>query len=246
MKSLSILLIIAVLSGCAQLGAKITRVENGVTTTMSEKAFMTEKLHAAEATCYESRAIKVPDNPTQTQLLGFAFASMAAQNLPPCGGTNMNDVAIAKTKARWGFANSALRTGLSAYGVGKLADFGETLATTKGDITTYNTDIQTPAQSTSFSGVAGDAGEFGEGGAFNVEKNGIESNSINIGSNVSLAGERSAAGATALVNGDSSVISAVDDSRLIGSDTGEDITKPDSVNTAEDNDGGNGTLGVDF
>ena len=114
MKQASLILIAIFLTGCAQLGAKVTLPDG---TIMSERAYMAQTQYVAEAACHESRKIELPDNPTPTQALSFAVASMAMQNANPCNGTNVNDVAIAKTRARWAFAGILARAGQNAFGV---------------------------------------------------------------------------------------------------------------------------------
>lgn len=246
MKTIITLLALMALTGCAQLGAKVTLPDG---TIMSERAYMAQNQFIAEAACHESRKIEMPDNPTSEQVLGFAVASMALQNAKPCSGTNSNDVAIAKTRARWGFASSFARVAAGAYGIGELADFGKSLANAKGDITTYNTEIGNVSQSASSSVSTSSGGsELGSpNNSVNTSEDGVRSNSINIGGNASVAGERSAAGDTALVNGDSSLQSLISDSELKQSPLADDQNDLDNSNGEgfNDADGGNG-VSVDF
>lgn len=198
------------LGGCAQFGAKVTLPDG---TIMPEHAYTAQLMHRAEAECHKSRSLTLPDNPTPTQALAFAVAAMSMQSLQPCAGTNSNDVAIAKTKARWGAASSMLRVAAGAYGIGELADFGKSLANAKGDTTTYNVDMEGVSQSNSSSATAGSS-EMGSGGSISAADNETRNNSIVIGGNSAIAGERAAAGDTALVNGDSSLQSFIEDSEL--------------------------------
>lgn len=260
MKSkLTIILIALFMTGCAQLGAKVTTPEGF---TMSEKAYIAEKQHAAETECYRSRSAltqSMPANPSAAEAvavsMGNVMAMMVAKDVK-CGGTNVNDVAIAKAKARWGFAGALTRAAVGAYGVGQLADFGTALANAKSQTNTYNTSLNGISQSTSSSGGAGSgagalAGEEGLGGAggvgggFNQTESGIESNSINIGGQVAISGDRAAAGEDAILNGDSSVVSNnEDDVELKGANIGEDVnTSQDAFN---DPDGENGQFEFDL
>lgn len=246
MKHASLILIAILLTGCAQLGAKVTLPDG---TIMSERAYMAQTQYVAEAACHESRKIELPDNPTPTQALSFAVASMAMQNAKPCNGTNVNDVAIAKTRARWAFANSFARVAAGAYGVGEIASLGKALANAKGDTTTYNTEIGNVSQSASSSVSTSSGGsELGSpNNSVNTSEDGVRSNSINIGGNASVAGERSAAGETALVNGDSSLQSFIVDSELKQSPLADEQNDLDNSNGEGFNDAdGTGNTGFEL
>lgn len=238
MKTLTIIILLIALSGCAQLGAKVTLADG---TILSERAYIEQKRFESEKSCHQSRNIAMPDSPTSEQVLAFAVASMAMQNAKPCAGTNSNDVAIAKTRARWSFASSFARVAAGAYGVGEIADFGKTLANAKGDTTTYSTEIGNVSQSNSSTISTSSGGsELGSpNNSVNTDETGIRSNSINIGGNIAIAGERSASGDTALVNGDSSLQSFVLDSELKQSPLADEQNDLDNSNGEGfgDNDG---------
>jgi len=240
---LMLIMLLVTMSGCAQLASKVTLADG---TQLSEKAYMAERQFAAEAACYESRKLEMPDNPTPTEMLGFAVASMAMQNATPCSGTNFNDVAIAKTRARWAFAGSFSRALAGAYGIGELADFGKSLANAKGDTTTYNVDMEGVSQSNSSSSTAGSS-EMGNGGSNSAADNEARTNTIVIGGNSAVAGDRAAAGDTALVNGDSSLQSFIEGSELKQSPLADEQNDLNNSNGEGfgDNDGGNG-VSLDF
>jgi hypothetical protein len=262
MKYLVILLALF-LGGCAQFGSKPLVLADG--SQISERALIATEQHKAEAACYKSRAVAMPESPTTEQVLAFAVASMATQNARPCSGTNSNDVAIAKTKARWGFAGAA--TGqLVGFGKAKAAfDFGKTLATKSGN-TTYNTDINTPNQNIDNSGgggaeggAVGQGGELGEGEEFGLASDSggtggsgggvsdnasLNANTINIGGNVAISGNDAAAGDVAQINGDGSSQASITDSELKQSPLGANLEGLDNSNGEgfNDADGGNGVL----
>ncbi len=239
------LLTLLMLSGCAQFKKTITvttTLKDGtkIVTEHTQASLIAERQFEAEKACHESRKFSLPDSPTNEQILAYAVASLAAQNQRPCTGTNHNDVAIAKAKVRWSFAGSLARVLGGAYGVGEIADFGKSLANSRvQNSTTYNTEFGNVSQSNSTVATGG-SGEFGAPATTN--EGAIRSNSISIGGGSALAGDRAASGETALVNGDSSVISSVEDSDVKGSDTGEDINKPDDQSVFNDDDGGNGVF----
>lgn len=227
------------LTGCAQFGARVTMPDGSIIT---ERAYIAQQQFKSEEACHNSRAVKIPDNPTTEQVLAFAVASMAAQNAKPCAGTNSNDAAIAKSKVRWGFAGSMIRALAGAYSVGELADFGKTLATSRTNTnTTYNTEFGDVTQSNSTTGSV-DGSPLGEGGGFESTENGQRTNTINIGGNTAIAGERAASGHTALVNGDSSLQSFIEGSELKQSPLADEQNDLDNSNGEGfgDNDGGNG------
>ena len=78
-------------------------------TQLSQKAYIQTKQFEAETACHNSRKLDMPDNPTSEQVLAFALASLALQNLDSCRGTNTNDVAIARVRSGWGFAGIVAR-----------------------------------------------------------------------------------------------------------------------------------------
>jgi hypothetical protein len=259
MKYLFILLAL-ILGGCAQLGPKPLVLADG--SQMSERAYIASEQHKAESECYKSRAVVMPESPTTEQVLAFAVASMATQNARPCSGTNSNDVAIAKTKARWGFASAA--TGqLVGFGKAKEAfDFGKTLATKSGN-TTYNTEINTPNQNIDNSGGAGAAGGLADGeltlegetggAGGGVSDNGsVNANTINIGGNVAISGNDAAAGDVAQINGDGSSQTSIAGSELKQSPLGANQEGLDNSNDEEgegaggfsDDDGGQTGLDI--
>ena len=252
MKSLKLLsasLVLTTMVGCAQLGAKVEMADGRI---LTENAFIAEQQFLSESECYKSKSgssVAIAKDASAAQAVSIALGnvmSMLVASKNPCGGTNINDVKIATSAARWGFGSSVVRGVVTGYGFGQAADFGISLARAKSN--TYNTDLssvnQTTGSSSEGGATSGPLDEFGVAVAGDTTQasDGVSSYIINIGGNVSMAGERAAAGDTALVNGDSSVISAVEDSELKGAYIAEDIIKNDDQSTFSDDDGGNGIL----
>lgn len=259
---ISIIIALVFISGCAQLGPKVEVTEGNVTTVYTENAYIAHKQFEAEKACYENKssAVSIPEGASAAEAVSIALTGVIASitDKTNCHGTNINDVKIAKTRARFGFAGALVKGVVTGYGIGQIADFGIAVANSRGD-TNYNTDLSGVTQSTSNSGSAGDAvggsggeglGGAGTGGGFTPSDTGVKSNTINIGSgSVATAGDRSGAG-DALVNGDSSLISSIEDSELKQSPTGEEQQGLDNSSDIEgdgdgdaglkDNDGGNG------
>lgn len=265
MRLLATLLLLIFLTGCAYLGDKVVVNEdvNGtiVTNTYSEDAYAQKVISdSSGAKC----SVNVSDLSAKAQedYMLLSAAGVAPDLCPKGKQYNYFNAKAAIATSR----HSAIKSGVSTVGrvvtgaiiADAVVDLGSAIATNSGD--RYNTSIDRTTQSTSNAGGAGDSlsgdgvggegaeGLGGSGGSFNQSESGIEANTINIGGNVSVAGDRSAAGDKALVNGDSSLISSIEDSEQKQSPTGEEQQGLDNSNGEsgfQDNDGGNG-LSLDF
>jgi hypothetical protein len=264
-KLLSLLLVLTMAAACAQFGAKVETADGRI---IPQEAFIAQQQFAAEATCYLSRkasVVSISKDASAAEAVAIAMGNVMSIMVAadtPCGSTNINDLRIAQSKARWGFGGALVRGVATGYGIGQLADFGTALANAKG--TTYNTDLSGVRQSnggTSTGSSGGDsdvssedlaAGAPSQGDTTSQGSEGISSNTINIGGNVAVAGDRAAAGQQALLNGDNALISSIVDSELKQSPTGENQEGLQNSNDVQDegvggfqDDDGNGN-GVDF
>ena len=262
MRTLFLLTTFAFLQGCAYLGDRVVIPEqvNGevVMARYSEDAYAQKVLSQSKAKC----DVDVSDlsDKAQEDYMLLSAAGIAPDLCPEIAkGRNYFDAKAEIATSR----HRAISSGLST--VGRVAtgaiiadaavDLGSAIAKNSGDrynvdVTQTNSNVNTGGASSSNDGLEGlsggegltGAGTGGAAGGVNTSESAPRTNIINVGGNVAVAGERSASGETALVNGDSSVISAVEDSEVKGSDTGEDINKPDDQSSFSDDDGGNGVF----
>lgn len=259
------MLVLTMTAACAQFGAK---VETSDGRTIPQEAYIAEKQFEAEKACYESKKptmLPMSQNISAAEAVAIAMGNVMAMMVAaetPCGSTNVNDVRIAQAKARWGFGGALVRGVAVGYGVGQITDFGIALANAKGQ--TYNTDLSGVRQSNGGTSTGSSGGSDGsisgeeladsnipsQGDTVSQSSEGISTNTINIGGNVAVSGERAAAGQQALLNGDNALISSIVDSELKQSPTGENQeglqnsndVQDEAVGGFQDDDGGNGVL----
>ena len=218
-------------------------------TIMHKSAYIAQQRYEAERACHESRAFKIPQNPTSEQVLAFAISELAKQNKRPCAGTNENDVEIARTKARWSFAGIFAVAAKQSIVAGEIAQTVSTIAKSRvSNNTTYSTRVGSISQSnktiinSESNGGNSGASSGGNGGNATINENAERNNQIVFNRNGAIARDNANAGDGALLNADSGLISSVNESEIKGSDTAREINKPDDSSSFDDNDGGNGAF----
>jgi len=195
-KLISVGILLTCLTGCSMMQSKIEVTENGVTTSYTEKAYIAKVQFDAEKECYENinNNDSITDDMSAAQavfLTASAFIDKLT-NAKKCGGTNVNDVAVAKVNA-WGSVGRAIPGALVSYkGIDALAGLGEAALNAasqpRGDI-----NIGSISTSQNPSADSNDGGAEGSGsGVADASK---EGDTIIVGHGNSTAQSRDQAGA---------------------------------------------------
>ena len=263
MKSIVTVVLCIYLGGCGYFSPKIKQVvtkSDGevVETFHTQNSFIQETISNAESKC----DVKISDlsETAQAQYMILIAVNKAPNLCGNNGGRNYFDM---KTEGIVAVTNTVDKVFKHVADFGKIDAVAGAATKIVDSVgrnsanTTFNTDLSGVQQSAGTSSATGEGGDIGSqmdvttgttgSGDIALSENGVRSNVINIGGPSSVAGDRAAAGDQALINGDDSLQSFIEDSELKQSPLADDQNELDNSNGEgfDDNDGGNG-VSLDF